>query len=188
MDMVKRRYMFGDYCACIKCDRDLSEVIRKRIEPAGSSGGSSGGGGGGSGGGGGGGGGGRFQPPPRAPVPRSKSTKRKSDDFEAPQTKRRPSTSSSGGGGGAVKCKCSVDAASFVTQKEGPNKGRAFFTRANNKQCNFFEWADEQRASRPSTSQPSSSNTSKPKGTRKAPTCSQCGQSGHTKRTCNKRK
>ena len=38
---------------------------------------------------------------------------------------------------------CNVDAASRITQKEGPNKGRQFYTCGNDRKCNYFEWADQ---------------------------------------------
>lgn len=43
------------------------------------------------------------------------------------------------------QCKCMLDAVQRTVQKEGPNKGRVFWTcpNAEEKRCGFFEWDDE---------------------------------------------
>jgi len=44
------------------------------------------------------------------------------------------------------KCKCNEDGNLLTTTKEGPNKGRKFWTCAKGKDngsCGFFEWDDE---------------------------------------------
>ena len=38
-------------------------------------------------------------------------------------------------------CDCNVSAASFTVKKEGPNKGRKFFT-CKEKKCKYFFFAD----------------------------------------------
>ena len=68
-----------------------------------------------------------------------------------------------------------------TVQKDGPNKGRDFYTcpKPRDDQCGFFEWADDLPAV--GDSQASSSGAGKK---RAPPTCSLCRQQGHTKRTC----
>lgn len=39
-------------------------------------------------------------------------------------------------------CECGVPAAQFTVKKDGPNKGRQFWTCANNKRCKYFEFVD----------------------------------------------
>lgn len=51
--------------------------------------------------------------------------------------------------GDAVVCQCNVDALQLTVRKEGPNQGRAFYKCGNNSTCNFFLWADEDRAPPP---------------------------------------
>lgn len=41
-------------------------------------------------------------------------------------------------------CKCGVSAQRFVVQKDGPNRGRAFFKCANLQGCGFWEWEDRE--------------------------------------------
>ena len=66
-----------------------------------------------------------------------------------------------------------------TVQKDGPNKGRDFYTCAKPRddQCGFFEWADDL----PADCMASSSGVGKK---RAPPTCSVCREQGHTKRTC----
>ena len=45
-----------------------------------------------------------------------------------------------------IQCQCERPAAFLTVQKNGPNKGRQFYS-CPNRTCNFFQWADE-----PSTS------------------------------------
>ncbi|XP_055539762.1 DNA topoisomerase 3-alpha isoform X2 [Wyeomyia smithii] len=47
-----------------------------------------------------------------------------------------------------VMCRCNLPAKELTVKKEGPNKGRPFFacSKAQNEQCGFFQWADENNA------------------------------------------
>ena len=86
-----------------------------------------------------------------------------------------PSSNQSDGG---TKCRCNQQAPLLTVRKEGPNSGRQFYGCPERK-CGFFEWADDLGLN-------STSNSSRPSKSsgRKPPTCSKCGQSGHTKRGC----
>ena len=77
-----------------------------------------------------------------------------------------------------INCECNRAAAlRTVTRDQSINKGKQFYTCANpSNSCNFFQWFDEP---------PQQVKISKP---RKAPTCSNCKQVGHTKRGCPKLK
>ena len=125
-------YLLGGYRGCIKCDPDLSEIIpRPRIAASSAL--------------------------PQAQFrgnqsgnasqrqPRNGSKKRKSDNFDDSQSKRGSGQSQSRSPltETNAKCKCNTDAASRITQKEGPNKGRQFYTCGNDRKCNYFEWADQ---------------------------------------------
>lgn len=107
-----------------------------------------------------------------------------------------------------VMCKCEEEAVLRTVQKEGPNKGKQFYTcsKPREQQCQFFEWSDSVppssvrnfrgggrgqggrgrgggnswRMSR-ATSDSSESMGSKK---RAPPTCSVCREVGHTKRSC----
>lgn len=49
------------------------------------------------------------------------------------------------GSSGPTTCNCNEAAVTRTVQKDGPNKGRTFYTcgRAREQQCGFFQWADE---------------------------------------------
>ena len=120
-------YLLGGYKGCIKCDSDLAEIIpRPRIVPT-------------------------TAPPPQPrgnqtgnnSQPRNGPKKRKSDNFDNSESKRGSAQSRAPLTETNAKCKCNVDAASRITQKEGPNKGRQFYTCGNDRKCNYFEWADQ---------------------------------------------
>lgn len=51
----------------------------------------------------------------------------------------------SGEHGGEIMCKCNQAAVTRTVQKDGPNKGRTFYTcgKPREQQCGFFQWADE---------------------------------------------
>ncbi|XP_053693949.1 DNA topoisomerase 3-alpha [Sabethes cyaneus] len=55
-----------------------------------------------------------------------------------------------------VMCRCSIPARELTVKKEGPNKGRPFFgcSKAQNEQCGFFQWADENNPPQNSNSGP----------------------------------
>ncbi|XP_077967820.1 DNA topoisomerase 3-alpha-like isoform X2 [Styela clava] len=100
-------------------------------------------------------------------------------------------------------CRCGINAVQRTVLKDGPNKGRQFYTceKPRDQQCGFFEWSDA--VSRQSSSggsrglyNISNNNTrgnhSRGSGrsrnssttSRKPPTCSLCKEQGHTKRSC----
>ena len=99
-----------------------------------------------------------------------------------------------------VMCNCGSEAVQRTVQKDGPNKGRHFFTcfKPRDDQCGFFEWADDV----PASNVRSASNRGRGRGRgreqrvtrgdeldggrrkRAPPTCSVCRQPGHTKRSC----
>ncbi|XP_029713941.2 DNA topoisomerase 3-alpha [Aedes albopictus] len=56
--------------------------------------------------------------------------------------------SSGGADDGEVRCGCNLPAKSLTVKKDGPNKGRPFFTcpMEQGKQCGFFKWGDEDNA------------------------------------------
>ena len=106
-----------------------------------------------------------------------------------------------------IVCNCGTEAVQRTVQKEGPNKGRQFFTccKPRDDQCGFFEWADNVplcyvkqtrggsrgrgrgrgRGGAKSTQlQNFSTDGSTSRKTRVPPTCSVCRQQGHTKRSC----
>ena len=108
-----------------------------------------------------------------------------------------------------IVCNCGTEAVQRTVQKEGPNKGRQFFTcsKPRDDQCGFFEWADNVpscyvkqtrgrggsrgrgrgrgRGGAKSTElQSSSTDGSTTRKMRAPPTCSVCRQQGHTKRSC----
>lgn len=114
-----------------------------------------------------------------------------------------PSSSSSlsfnGNGGDAVVCGCQLEAKKLIVQKEGPNKGRPFYTcpKPRGEGCKFFQWGDENESSSnygnmssPGTSRRGGrGGASRGKrggsgGTRAAAKCGICGEQGHTRRTC----
>ena len=106
-----------------------------------------------------------------------------------------------------VMCNCGNEAVQRTVQKEGPNKGRMFFTcsKPREDQCGFFEWADNVpscyvkqtrtrggggrgrgrgRGGARSTELGASGDVTTGTRKRAPPTCSVCRQQGHTKRSC----
>lgn len=114
-----------------------------------------------------------------------------------------------------VMCQCEheEEAVLRTVQKEGPNKGRQFYTcsKPREQQCQFFEWSDNVPPSNVRTfrggragggrgrgggrgggnswrmSQTSTSDLPEGEGARRKrapPTCSVCREVGHTKRSC----
>ncbi|XP_070580775.1 DNA topoisomerase 3-alpha-like [Ptychodera flava] len=111
---------------------------------------------------------------------------------------------------GEVVCRCNQPAVKRTVQKEGPNKGREFWTcpKPRDNQCGFFEWTDGvgntnagfggnsrgfgnsgrgrggQRSNWNSRNENDGGGNPKK---RKTVTCGICGQEGHTRRTCPQR-
>jgi len=79
-----------------------------------------------------------------------------------------------------TRCRCNEPCVQRKVTKQGANTGRMFNTCAKprDQQCGFFEWVDN-----PSGSD-DSANIHSQQRKRKAPTCTKCGQSGHTRRSC----
>lgn len=52
------------------------------------------------------------------------------------------------GNEGQTMCNCQETAVTRTVQKDGPNKGRVFYTcgKSRGQQCGFFQWADENTA------------------------------------------
>ena len=44
---------------------------------------------------------------------------------------------------GAPQCRCNIPATEFTVKKDGPNKGRPFFS-CSERKCDFFQWGDEE--------------------------------------------
>jgi len=63
----------------------------------------------------------------------------------------------------APNCQCNIEAVQFTVKKDGPNKGRKFYT-CKTKQCKYFEWSD---------------NTNYNPDKFKNGTCFRCGKWGH---------
>jgi len=93
-----------------------------------------------------------------------------------------------------VKCKCNMNAVSRTVSKEGPNKGRPFYScqkpMANS--CGFFQWGDEefsnsnnfQSNQRGSFGGRRGWGRGNERGTTRRRKCGICGEEGHTKKTC----
>ncbi|XP_078042704.1 topoisomerase 3-alpha isoform X2 [Augochlora pura] len=109
-----------------------------------------------------------------------------------------PSTSSSWGqndisGSESLKCHCNQLAKERTVQKDGPNKGRLFYScpKPMNESCKFFQWSDEtvqnsntsfvERNNKPSRGRGRGNTERKPGGKRK---CGVCGIEGHTRKNC----
>ena len=98
--------------------------------------------------------------------------------------KRSNSTSKPTGPIEPQNCLCDMPGLQLTVRKDGPNQNRPFFTCGNNKACNFFAWADEGTNLGSGQNQGGSQNQGNDSKKRKAPTCSNCGKIGHTKRGC----
>uniref|UniRef100_A0AAY4BQY9 DNA topoisomerase n=1 Tax=Denticeps clupeoides TaxID=299321 RepID=A0AAY4BQY9_9TELE len=100
----------------------------------------------------------------------------------------------SGGDGGDVQCNCNEPAISRTVNKDGPNKGRMFYTcgKPREQQCGFFQWVDEnvppgesafngeggKRGKKPGPTSNKAPAAKKPRS------CGICHQPGHTRTTC----
>lgn len=99
-----------------------------------------------------------------------------------------------------VKCNCNQLATTRIVKKDGPNKGRSFYTcpKNMNESCKFFQWADENvEATCNNTFQENSKKRFKKdrseqfQNLQKRPRvvtgkrkCGICGIEGHTRRSC----
>ncbi|XP_031833068.1 topoisomerase 3-alpha isoform X2 [Nomia melanderi] len=116
-------------------------------------------------------------------------------------TSPRPSTSNTWRQGDMsepsnVKCHCNQLAKERTVQKEGPNKGRPFYScpKPMNESCKFFQWADENvenhnesfgnRSNNRSRNKGSNNVQRKPRATGGKRKCGLCGVEGHTRKTC----
>ncbi|XP_054743082.1 DNA topoisomerase 3-alpha isoform X1 [Anastrepha obliqua] len=94
-----------------------------------------------------------------------------------------------------VKCNCGIPALTLIVRKEGPNKGRPFYTCSNREaSCTFFKWKYEDSSqvetsgssnqsdlnwgTKPHSSQGSSGETFKKRR------CGLCRQESHTRAKC----
>lgn len=76
-----------------------------------------------------------------------------------------------------INCsKCNEKATLLIVKKDGPNKGRQFFSCKNSANCNFFKWADDVQPPPGSTTEVA-----------KVKKCGYCRQPGHTKPKCPQR-
>ncbi|XP_053675824.1 DNA topoisomerase 3-alpha [Anopheles nili] len=102
-----------------------------------------------------------------------------------------------------MMCRCGIPATRFTVKKDGPNKGRPFYTCTNQaSKCDFFKWGDENvppsnggsgtsswgngggsgsGSSRGQNSNASNNSNGNARSTRK---CGLCRQEGHTKNKC----
>lgn len=132
-----------------------------------------------------------------------------SNSFRMTQSRtQQPSTSSNYNDWGNasetnnVMCVCNEPAKQFTVQKEGPNKGRPFYTcpKGRESTCKFFKWADEDSSFNMNNDRRGWGNNenrnnnnrrgggapapkkSKTTGTKRK--CGICGTEGHTRKTC----
>ena len=112
------------------------------------------------------------------------------------QRKRKPNNAESAQADITMDCeKCQRPAKKLTVVKEGPNKGRPFFTCQNG--CSFFKWGDENLPPQRTISNTSSanasisnagpSNSSNSGGAPARRKCGVCRQEGHTKNKCPSR-
>ncbi|XP_053988911.1 DNA topoisomerase 3-alpha isoform X1 [Hylaeus volcanicus] len=98
-----------------------------------------------------------------------------------------------------VNCHCNQLAKERTVVKDGPNKGRLFYScpKPMNESCKFFQWADENVSNHNETFRGGNSNTSREAGNRKHANiqrkpratggkrkCGICGIEGHTRKNC----
>ncbi len=97
--------------------------------------------------------------------------------------------------GTSFTCKCGSIAVQRTVNKDGPNKGRAFYTcpKPREEQCGYFEWSDDGammsargrgRGRGRGQARGGWSQQDMGDGDRKQRLCSVCRQPGHTKRNC----
>ncbi len=137
----------------------------------------------------------------------------RSNDFDDPIRGQFGGGASSRMGGArdkvvTVVCNCGNEAVLRTVQKEGPNKGKEFYTcsKPRDEQCRFFEWGDSVPSTNVRTTASGGVVPRRGRGggrgrgacgadsggggdgsTRKRapPTCSVCKEVGHTKRSCS---
>ncbi|KAK2586300.1 hypothetical protein KPH14_001550 [Odynerus spinipes] len=101
-----------------------------------------------------------------------------------------------------VMCVCNEPARQLIVQKEGPNKGRPFYScpKGRESTCKFFKWADEDQSSNVNnerrdwgnfgkrnnntTHRGGASSSTKPRATGAKRKCGICGTEGHTRKKC----
>ncbi|KZC11859.1 PREDICTED: DNA topoisomerase 3-alpha [Dufourea novaeangliae] len=92
-------------------------------------------------------------------------------------------------------CHCNQLAVERTVQKDGPNKGRLFYScpKPMNESCKFFQWGDENvqnhnkfvnRNSNTSGSKEGNKTQRKPRASGGKRKCGICGIEGHTRKTC----
>lgn len=87
-------------------------------------------------------------------------------------------------GGRIVNCKCLNEAVQRTVSKEGPNKGKLFWTCAS-KGCEFFEWCDKVGGGLNKPSFSSNGNAGAGGGSAKGSgSCFKCGGTGHWANNC----
>lgn len=126
-----------------------------------------------------------------------------------PKFRAKRGSTTSAGRVSTVMCNCEEEAVLRTVQKEGPNKGKQFYTcsKSREQQCQFFEWSDSVPPSRVCSFRggggrggrgrgggnswrmthagaSSESTGGGPKKKKAPPTCSVCREIGHTKRSC----
>ncbi|XP_076293388.1 topoisomerase 3-alpha isoform X2 [Lasioglossum baleicum] len=93
---------------------------------------------------------------------------------------------------GSIKCNCNQLAKERTVQKDGPNKGRLFYScpKPMNESCNFFQWADDTTQNHNASfgergrGRGRENTQKKPRATGSKRKCGVCGIEGHTRKTC----
>ncbi|GFR23680.1 DNA topoisomerase 3-alpha [Trichonephila clavata] len=124
----------------------------------------------------------------------------KNEDSSVPQTKKRFNSDSiqNENSENGILCRCNLTAKIMIVRKEGPTKGRQFYTcpKGRDEGCKFFKWADEESSNRdtssnfgsfthssagPSNRRSANSEAGGPPNKRK---CGLCSQRGHNRKKC----
>ncbi|XP_076680508.1 topoisomerase 3-alpha isoform X1 [Andrena cerasifolii] len=113
---------------------------------------------------------------------------------------RSAASNSWGNADSSIKCLCNEQAKERTVLKDGPNKGRLFYScpKGMHESCKFFQWGDENIQDHNDTSRGTNFQASRGRGqtrnenTQRKPRtttsakrkCGICGREGHTRRTC----